>query len=402
MKLRVASALLKDMNKYKHARTGIASLQVIEIRLLELIAQHMGFSYELVFPVDERFGFRLPDGNWTGIIGMIKRDEADLSVALLSLSMQRMQAIDFSDSYWMQDTTFMTELPPLLPKTYFYSYPFTLGVWLAFLSVMIITAFFLVPGEGFGAVLMTFMRGLCRQSVNVRYFKTVARKLLLIHWLYFANFVTLSYCAVVLSFLSVPLRNKGVETIDDLCRAVKGGSYKALVSKGSSILQHIVNSSNENVKDLGSAILNNHWDYDTREGIDNYFEYGTAFIGSEMKFRGASFPRKFISKDSFGVFNVAVALNRHFCCKKRLNVLLRRIVGAGLFQKIIEEEWFKTGLGQQNFQSDSIDHRSASLSIDDLYGVFAVLVAGYIASGVVFLLELVANYVCNVKKTCYV
>ncbi|KAG8178204.1 hypothetical protein JTE90_025969 [Oedothorax gibbosus] len=337
------------------------------------------------------------------MIGMIHRDEADFSVAPLSMSIQRLHAIDFSDSYWMQDLTFMTELPPLLPKTYFYAYPFTLGVWLAFLSVMILTTFFLVPGKGFGAVLMTFMRGLCRQPVKVGSAKMTSRKLLLGHWLFFANLITLSYCAVLLSFLTVPLRNKGVETIDDLCRAVNGGSYKALVSKGSSILQHIVSSDNDNLKLLGRTILKNHWEYDRREGIGNYYEYGTALIGSKLKFGGATFPRKFISKDSFGVFNVAVALNRRFCCKKRLNVLLRRIVGAGLYQKIIEEEWFKAGLGQQNFQSDSINQkeaRSASLTIDDLYGVFVMLVAGYIASGVAILIELVWNHVYHNNTVC--
>ncbi|KAG8178198.1 hypothetical protein JTE90_025963 [Oedothorax gibbosus] len=385
---------LKDINANKHVRKGITSIETIETRFLELIAHHLGFSYELMLPVDGQFGVPQPDGNWTGIIGMIQRDEADLSVAHLAMNLQRLQVVDFSESYWIEDVTFMAELPSLLPKTYFYTYPFTLGVWLAILSVMIITTFFLVPGGGFGAILMTFMRGLCRQPVKMGSAKKVSHQLLLIHWLYFANFVTMSYSAVLLSFLTVPLRNKGVETIEDLCRAVKEGSYKALVSKGSSHQQQIANSDNENLKVLGRAILNNHWEYDTREGIEHYFQYGTALIGSKMRFRGVTFSNRFVSKESFGDYNVAVALNRRFCCKKRLNVLLRRMEGAGLYQQIFEEERFKAGLGQQNFQSDSINRQSSlivSLSIDDLYGVFAMLVAGYIASGVTLLLELVWN-----------
>ncbi|KAG8178197.1 hypothetical protein JTE90_025962 [Oedothorax gibbosus] len=375
--------------------TGITSILTIETRFLKLIAQHMRFSYKLMLPVDGQFGIPQPNGNWTGIIGMIQRDEADLSVAHLAMTEHRMQTIDFSESYWMEDVTFMTELPPLLPKTYFYAYPFTLGMWLAILAVMIITTFFLLPREGFGAVLMTVLRGLCRQSVNVKSAKTVSRQLLLGHWLYFANFVTMSYCAVLLSFLTVPLRQKGVETIDDLCRAVKEGSYKALVPMGSSIHYYILRSENENLHELGRTILNNHWQFDTREGIENYFAYGTALIDPIIRFTGVKFSGRFISKDSFGTSIVGVALNRRFCCKKRLNVLLRRILGAGLNQKIIEEEGFKAGLGQQNSQTEKNlkGASSVSLSIDDLYGVFAMLMAGYIAAGVVLFLELMWNYV---------
>ncbi|KAG8178202.1 hypothetical protein JTE90_025967 [Oedothorax gibbosus] len=354
----------------------------------------MGFSYELMLPVDGQFGVHQTDGNWTGIVGMLQRDEADLSVAL-TMTKPRLQAIDLSESYWVEGMTFVTELPSLLPNTYFYTYPFTLVLWLALLFVMIITSFFLVPREGFGAVLMTALRGLCRQSVNVRSAKTVGRKLLLGHWLYFVNFVTMSYCAVLLSFLTVPIREKGVETIDDLCQAVKEGSYKALEPMGTSFHKYLLNSENENLQELGRAILNNRSQYDPREEIENYFAYGTALIGPKIRFRGAAFSGRFISKDSFGMWNIGVALNRRFCCKKRLNVLLSRIIAAGLYQKIIEDEGFIAGIGRQNSQTEKHlkGASSVSLSIDDLYGVFAMLVAGYIAAGVALLLELVWNYV---------
>ncbi|KAG8178199.1 hypothetical protein JTE90_025964 [Oedothorax gibbosus] len=385
MKLRVVLPPLKDINEYKHVHKGIASPEAIDIRFMELIAQLMGFSYQLMLPVDGQFGVAQQNGNFTGIIGMIQRDEADLSVAHLAINIHRLQVVDFSETYWIEDLTFMTELSPLLPKTYFYTYPFSLGLWLAFLSVMIITTFFLLPGESVGTVLMTVLRGLSRQSVNERSAKTVSRKIMLIHWLWFTNYVTISYCAILLSFLTVPLRNKGVETIEDLCRAVKEGSYKALVPKGSFVLNSLLRSDNVDLREFGKVIKNNHWEHDTRKEIDNYFEYGTAVIGAKMKLSGVTLPRSFVSKDSFIIYPVAVALNRRFCCKKRLNVLLRKMEGAGLYQKIIDEERFKAKLVKQNFKSNSIDHQKVqnfSLSIDDLYGVFAMLMAGYIASGV--------------------
>lgn len=393
MKLRAVLPPLKDIYGYTQKSNGVASLQAIESRFLALIAQLMGFSYELMLPVDGQFGFMEQNGNWTGIIGMIQRDEADLSVAYLAMTYQRMQAIHFSESYWTQDQSFMTELPSLLPKTYFFTYPFHWSVWLGYLSVMFFVSIFMLflrhEDCTFGRVLMTVFSGLCRQPYTIKR-PTFCLKLVFGHWLCFSNFVTLSYCAVLLSFLTVPLREKGVETIEDLCRAVKDGSYKALVPLGSSILEHLITSDHPRLQVLGKTILTNHWAYDTREGITDYFQYGTALIGPKMRFRGLTFSRRFISEDSFGIWNVGIALNKRFCCKPRLDKLLRRALGAGLYQKIVEDEGFKAGLGHESVRHQQGVH-SRSLGTEDLYGVFALLVVGYLVSCLALIGELFWN-----------
>ncbi|GIX93565.1 hypothetical protein CEXT_574251 [Caerostris extrusa] len=83
----------------------------------------MGFLYELMFPEDGLFGNRLEDGNWTGVVGLLQRNEADMAFSYLSMNYERYLILDFSTTYSSQVQTFVTEMPPLVPKTTVFMYP---------------------------------------------------------------------------------------------------------------------------------------------------------------------------------------------------------------------------------------------------------------------------------------
>ncbi|EEC08330.1 hypothetical protein IscW_ISCW006488 [Ixodes scapularis] len=42
----------------------------------------MCISYTIAFPTDSFWGQRKPDGNWTGVLGMLQRDEADMAISV--------------------------------------------------------------------------------------------------------------------------------------------------------------------------------------------------------------------------------------------------------------------------------------------------------------------------------
>ncbi|XP_040073580.1 glutamate receptor-like [Ixodes scapularis] len=52
--------------------------------ILTAIARSMRMNYSIAFPTDSFWGLRKPDGNWTGIIGMLQRDEADLALSVIN------------------------------------------------------------------------------------------------------------------------------------------------------------------------------------------------------------------------------------------------------------------------------------------------------------------------------
>ncbi|GIX93564.1 glutamate receptor ionotropic, kainate 1 [Caerostris extrusa] len=84
----------------------------------------------------------------------------------------------------------------------------------------------------FSTILTTVVGNLFKQPVNVT-ISTVSIRILYSFLVAVCdpNDVELR-CCFFLSFLTVPLREKGVQTVMELCQAVKTGSYKALMPKG--------------------------------------------------------------------------------------------------------------------------------------------------------------------------
>ncbi|GBL85982.1 Glutamate receptor ionotropic, kainate 1 [Araneus ventricosus] len=378
---------------------GIASIPVIEAKFLDLVSKSMGFTYDIMAPADGLFGNRLDNGSWTGVVGLLDRNEADMAFAYLSMNYDRFLILDFSTTYTSQVQTFVTEAPPLIPKTTVFMYPFALSVWFTLLPlvpiVSLIAYLFITKKRTFLTVFTTIIGSLFKQPVNFTN-HTVSYRILYSFWWLFVTFMTMSYSAVFLSFLTVPLREKGVQTVVELSHAVKTGSYKALLPKGSSLLNFLLDSEHRHLQELGKAIQDNNWFYDTREKITNYFEPRSALLGPKMRFTGSIYTKKRISEDSFGVWNVGVVLNKNFCCKDRLNDVILSLISAGFYEKIINDEIFRSGIGTDTEDIDESE-QTHTLNIGDMYGIFILLFAGYLISAIVLVAEILFHHILKLQ-----
>ncbi|XP_077486473.1 putative glutamate receptor [Amblyomma americanum] len=52
--------------------------------ILKAIAVSLRTNYSVAFPPDSYWGLLKPDGNWTGVLGMLQRDEADIALAAIN------------------------------------------------------------------------------------------------------------------------------------------------------------------------------------------------------------------------------------------------------------------------------------------------------------------------------
>ncbi|XP_050726022.1 glutamate receptor ionotropic, kainate glr-3-like [Eriocheir sinensis] len=64
--------------------------------LIETLAQALNFSYTLVRPMDGAWGAPDDQGNWNGMIGMVKRNEADLALGPFGMTEARAKVVEFS------------------------------------------------------------------------------------------------------------------------------------------------------------------------------------------------------------------------------------------------------------------------------------------------------------------
>jgi len=78
--------------------------------LLEEISSVQGFTYELVLSVDNKYGVN-SGGNWSGLVGMVQREEIDLIAADLTVTWSRMSTIDFSKPFLASSLTLLLKDP---------------------------------------------------------------------------------------------------------------------------------------------------------------------------------------------------------------------------------------------------------------------------------------------------
>ena len=55
----------------------------------------MNFSSEIVLTPDNAFGALQPDGTWNGILGMVERGLANVSLGSLSVTSQRKRSFEY-------------------------------------------------------------------------------------------------------------------------------------------------------------------------------------------------------------------------------------------------------------------------------------------------------------------
>ncbi|KAK7065310.1 hypothetical protein SK128_004415 [Halocaridina rubra] len=87
-------------------------------------------SYELVRNRDGGWGYRHPNGSWTGMVGMIQRKEVDFALGPLGVSGKRSTVVDFSTPLFFDQQVISYSRPKLEPDLIGFIRPFTQMMWL--------------------------------------------------------------------------------------------------------------------------------------------------------------------------------------------------------------------------------------------------------------------------------
>ncbi|XP_037800571.1 glutamate receptor ionotropic, delta-1-like [Penaeus monodon] len=80
--------------------------------LFPMLMAYLNRCYEWVVPEPRLYGHKLPNGSWQGVIGLVARGEADISVPL-SITTERLTAIDFTEPVFIDEFAIAYKLPSL-------------------------------------------------------------------------------------------------------------------------------------------------------------------------------------------------------------------------------------------------------------------------------------------------
>lgn len=81
--------------------------------------------------VGSKWGNKLNNGTWTGLIGEVSRGEVTLGVANVFMTLHYMEQVEFSYPYDISCSTFLTPPPELWPQIYTLIKPFDFSIWMA-------------------------------------------------------------------------------------------------------------------------------------------------------------------------------------------------------------------------------------------------------------------------------
>ncbi|GFW84833.1 glutamate receptor ionotropic, delta-1 [Trichonephila clavipes] len=378
---------------------GNPNISGIEGRFLEIIMTKLNKSYEITIPKDGEFGRELTFGNWTGVIGMLHRGEADMAVANLGIYENRFRTVDFGFPYMTVGAAFGILKQNKEWKIFSFLRLFDFSIWMSILSSFLISTIIvyamLKDKETIFNVLFTLFGNMLRQPLHL-HANMNKWKFVIGSWLVFAVIMSSIHSGTLLSFLALPSEPKTVETYEELSEAVARGTHRVYCMKGDNALPFLLNSPDTKLQSIGKMMKQNNWlmsaDEMTKDPLKN--EYSAVIAGNYLFHLlygyGEKKSKVYISEEMAFTANAAFAFRKGFCCISKLSEIVGRIMGSGIYDKLLQDESFKWWLLKS--QNETIIEKKLSLSVKDLSDAFILLLIGLSMSFLVFLGEIIFGH----------
>ncbi|XP_015909805.1 probable glutamate receptor [Parasteatoda tepidariorum] len=362
----------------------------VEAEFIKLLARALNFDYEIIIPADF-YGEMDASGNYTGMAGMLQRNEVDMGFTYLGITEELSKVVDFSVPYYNPEKTFLVNYASFLPKTSAFMYPFSSLTWILFFIVLLLVSVLfrtlISPKDSIISVFVNLLGSSFGQGMNYNP-HSMSRRIPLGIWLLYSYVLILCYSSVLLSVLTSPIRMKQIKDFKDLYLAVREGKMECLAAGPTDEADILMKSIVPHLRGLGEYIKKNNWYYHSfnNEKVPEH----VAMLGSPDLFRVAIGPpeKYFYSKDAFENFHYGVAIRKTFCCKERFNSIVLRILSGGLYNKFKEDVLFKMDLIRNLNMGHSQSTLESPLGLSNLNGVFIILGIGWTAGIIALLMEI--------------
>ncbi|GBM02313.1 hypothetical protein AVEN_138439-1 [Araneus ventricosus] len=363
---------------------------------IQFLSEMFRFSYELVQPPDMSWGSPRSDGNWTGLIGMVQRGEADMAMCSVIITEEREKVVSFSREYDIQHMIFATRRPKNLPRIQSIILPFSFQIWLGVLCLLIIMPvlwkYLLKVKTDLGNYYMYALASLLKLSIDIKCGRSCGEYILLGTWFWIVAVISAGYGSVFLSFLTLPMKEDVIRDIPRLAKAVAKGSHKCYAFQGTSPVNSLVISSVEQMRELGASIRRNHWIIEPSvEAVKNLLEEKNVAVIGTSAFFLSQFPNELtLSKDFFFQARIGIALSKKFCCKKILDRKLLQMQQAGFYQEWSKRSRYSSFVKSNT--SDSLTMESVQpIHVEELFGAIRLLAVGYTVACFVLATEIISS-----------
>ncbi|XP_063600697.1 glutamate receptor ionotropic, kainate glr-3-like [Penaeus indicus] len=371
------------------------------VEVMSIVAEKLGVCVEYVVPEDRIFGTKSTNGSWSGVMGLVVREEVDMTGTVLSQEAGRSEAVDFSIPLYMDAQKIIYKSPVLTSDIAGFIKPYSGLMWslLATSMVLLITGLFLVqsihtratrgrrnvePIGNSGTVwqscqwILGSALAQCEDKAIVLSFSAMVLvpsgtsvRVLWGMWLLAALIVGSVYRSNLKAMLILPKLRLPFDNLHELTQT----DIPCFVPAGSALL-HIILSAppgsqlhklhkqlrvSNNVERVVQGIMDGQFAVFSSEHILNFVIHLTFS-------RTQSCPLYYASETFFGATSLSLAFPKGSPLKKKIDPILYNLQEFGILNKLYED-------GVQNLREclkQASSNSLRSFDLIDFYGIFCV------------------------------
>ncbi|XP_066989849.1 glutamate receptor ionotropic, delta-2-like [Macrobrachium rosenbergii] len=390
---------------------GTVAADSLDTRVLEALSATLNFTYVIRPPRDGKWGIPLPNGSWSGIIGTLARQEADMSF-LISPDLERLKVVDMSGEVAGEHTVLMTKKPSPLPKHLALLRPFSVDVWAALMVfVILITSVVWILwrarcsfaggrpnslSESFVIVWSTLLQNSDLTPV------ALTDKIMMGFWVIGSFVLSSAYQSSLVAHLTVTERSQPINSLEDLTRRKdwKWAAEPAFFTSKSILAFEAV--SEPAVKKFLSKVQEMDIEVACQRVLEEnlamltWHNYVRSIISNEYSDAKGRNPYH-LGPAMFGDMRYAWAFRKGAPFQSRFRDLLQRLFESGFMDhnlKKVDDErrirrqksTFKRQTVIAVMEQDQSDS-TVVLDLNHLQGAFYALILGLIVATVVFVAE---------------
>nr|XP_053630360.1 glutamate receptor U1-like [Cherax quadricarinatus] len=381
-------------------------------QLIDYLSIALNFTYTYVQPPDGIWGVRLKNGTWTGMLGMVMREEVGIGAGPFSIDENRALVVDYTAPILIDYMRILGArgLPEVNPWGFLF--PLTLLVWVAILATLIILAFakFLMSScislksdskRNWFKITFDYARILLQQDYTVvEYWRW--EKVVLVVWMMVTLVLTRSYSGNLMALLAVKHIPQPYQTLRDVVDDPSvtmiwekdSGASPILKSAESGIFREIADK-----EKVGKLIWKTQPQFP--EAIDTLVRRGDHVLMRSDSGHKTSIAQDFTktgqcsfyeSREEFMQIMLAMIGPKDSPIVPAINKRIMSMTEAGLFFQWLEEDRVNA---TACYHASSKITVNAALSISNIWGMFVILSLGHLASLSIFCIELLINLSCT-------
>jgi len=397
--------------------TGNNRFEGFCVDLLEQIANQVGFNYQIELVEDNNYGaVNFTTGEWNGLVRELIERNADIAIGALTINFARESVIDFTKPFMNLGISILFKIPSGKPTRLFsFMNPLAVEIWLYVLAAYVLVSFTLFvmarfsPYEwnnphpcviendvmenqfsinnSFWFITGTFLRqgsGLNPKAASTRIVGAI--------WWFFTLIIISSYTANLAAFLTVDKMITPIESAEDLARQ-KEIAYGTL--SGGSTMTFFRDSKIKTYADM--------WDYMEHkkpsvfvtkydDGVRRVKKGNYAFLMESTMLdyvvqRDCNLTQIGGLLDSKGY---GIGTPKGSKWRDPLSLAILELQEKGTIQMLYNKWWKNTG-DVCTRQDKSKDSKAHPLSVQNIGGVFVVLLCGLALAIMVAILEFCWN-----------